>query len=411
MPPSPSSPGVRGGPRTPAPAALPRVVLRAGGEARARSGHPWVFRKEIAAVDSVPGPGALVDFVDGRGRLLGRGTFNPALFICGRILTRVEEAVDEAFFARRIDAALAARRRIYPKESCYRLVASEGDLLPGLVVDRYEDALCVQALTAGMDALLPRVLAALERTISPETIVLRHDPKTRQEEGLPREVKVVKGRVDGPRQVGVSGQTCTADLLAGYKTGLYLDQRDNWRMVRPFAEGARVLDAFCYAGGFSIAAARLGAREILGIDIAEEAVAQARRDASLNGVAAVCRFETANAFDRLKDLSRRKERFDLVILDPPSFARRKNKVPEALRGYKEIHLQALRLLAPGGHLLTFTCSYHVGRDLFLGVIRQAAADLGRSVVVEQHLGQARDHPVRLECPETEYLKGLILRVE
>ncbi len=389
---------------------FPRISLRRGKDVRARAGHPWIFKTELGNADRVPESGETVDFTDHRGQFLGRGYFNPNLFICGRILTRVEEPINAGLFKRRISDALTARQKIYPKDQTYRLVSSEGDLLPGLIVDRYEGTLCVQTLTAGMSRLEPMILAVLEEVIRPEAVVLRNDARTRQEEGLPLEVKVVKGTPPPFLQIGASGQTCTVDLLKGYKTGLYLDQRDNWKMVRPFAEGARVLDAFCYAGGFSVAAARFGAREILGIDIAEEAVAHARRDAELNGVAGMCRFEAANAFDKLKALAKAKEAFDLVILDPPSFARRKNKLPEALAGYKEIHLQAMRLVPPRGHLLTFTCSYHVSRDLFADVIREAAADLGRSVVLEHHLGQARDHPIRLECPETEYLKGFILRM-
>lgn len=369
-----------------------------------------MFKTELGTLDRVPEPGEAVDFTDARGQFLGRGYFNPNLFICGRILTRAEEPLDAAFFGRRIADALAARQRMYPKDKTYRLVSSEGDLLPGLIVDRYEGTLCVQTLTAGMSRLEPIILAALEAAIRPEAIVLRNDARTRAEEGLPLEVKVVKGAPPALLQVGVSGQTCTVDPLKGYKTGIYLDQRDNWKMVRPFAEGARILDAFCYAGGFSISAARFGAREILGIDIAEEVVAHAARDAELNGVAKACRFEAANAFDRLRALTKAKETFDLVILDPPSFARRKNKLPEALKGYKEIHLQAMRLVKPRGHIMTFTCSYHVSRALFADVVREAAADQGRSVVLEHHLGQARDHPIRLECPETEYLKGFILRM-
>ncbi len=392
------------------PAALPKVSLRRGKDVRARAGHPWVFKTEIGALDRVPEPGEAVDFTDARGQFLGRGYFNPNLFICGRILTRVEEPLGAPFFGRRIAEALAARQKMYPKDKTYRLVSSEGDLLPGLIVDRYEGTLCIQTLTAGMSRHEPAILAAIEEAIRPEAVVLRNDARVREEEGLPIEVKVVKGTPPPLLQVGASGQTCTVDPLKGYKTGIYLDQRDNWKMVRPFAEGARILDAFCYAGGFSVAAARFGAREVLGVDIADEAVVHAARDAELNGVSKVCRFEAANAFDKLRALARAKETFDLVILDPPSFARRKNKLPEALAGYKEIHLQAMRLVKPRGHIMTFTCSYHVSRALFADVVREAAADLGRSVVLEHHLGQARDHPIRLECPETEYLKGFILRM-
>lgn len=391
-------------------APLPKIALRRGKDGRARAGHPWIFKNELGTLDRVPQPGEAADFVDARGQFLGRGYFNPNLFICGRILTRAEEPLDASFFKKRIAEALAARQKMYPKDRTYRLVSSEGDLLPGLIVDRYEDTLCAQTLTAGMSRHEPAILAALEEVIRPEAVILRNDARTREEEGLPLEVKVVKGTPPSFLQVGVSGQTATVDPLKGYKTGIYLDQRDNWKMARPFAEGARVLDAFCYAGGFSIAAGRFGAREVLGVDIAEEATAHAKRDADLNGVGAICRFETANAFDRLRELARAKETFDLVILDPPSFARRKNKLPEALKGYKEIHLQAMRLVRPRGHILTFTCSYHVSRELFADVIRDAAADLGRSIVLEHHLGQARDHPIRLECPETEYLKGFILRM-
>lgn len=392
-------------------AAIPKIVLRRGRDLRARSGHPWVYKNEIGTVDRVPQPGDAVDFLDAKGELLGRGFLNPGAFLSGRILTRKDEAIDRAFFERRIDAALTLRRQIYPRDASWRAISSEGDLLSGLIVDRYEGCLVVQSMSAGMERHLETILAILKDRLKPDAIVLRNDSRVRSEEGLELSTRTVHGKVEPPLRVGVHGITFEVDPFKGFKTGLYLDQKENWKFTRPFSEGKRVLDVFCYAGGFAVSAARFGAASVLGIDQSEEAVRQAARVANLNGVAKACCFTSANAFDAMRDLVRRRETFDLVVLDPPSFTRHRAKLPEALRGYKQIHLSALKLLRPGGHLMTFSCSYHVGRDLLVQVVREAGADLGRSVVLEQHLGQARDHPVRLECPETEYLKGMIFRAE
>ena len=386
-------------------------MLAPGRDTRARAGHLWIYAGEIARREGRPEPGDAVDVVDARGRFIGRGHDNPASMISVRLFThRRDETLDAALVRRRIAAAIAWRRRFLPAGATCRLVFSEGDWLPGLTVDRYGPVLVIQIGTLGMDRLRDDIVAALDDALHPRGIFEKSDMPTRAHERLPPRVEALKGEVPPEVEVEVDGVRQIVAIGSGQKTGLFLDHRDSRRLLLPWAAGRRVLDVFCHSGSFAIAALRAGAKEATGIEIAADAVATARRNAALNEVADRCRFLEANAFDALREMERAGERYDLVILDPPAFTKSARAADAARRGYKEINLRALKLCSPGGILLTASCSYHVGAEEFLDIVRSAAADVGRPVTLLAQGGQALDHPVNLLVPETRYLKVNLLAV-
>jgi 23S rRNA (cytosine1962-C5)-methyltransferase len=406
------------------PSRIMTLTLQPGEAARPLAGHPWIYRNEVAAVPADLEPGALVDVVDHRGRFIGRGYANPASVILARLLTWRNEPIDEAWLTGRISRAIELRSRIRPLvhdspdepgATACRLIFSEGDGLPGLIVDRYGGHLVVQALTAGIDRLLPTIVPILERLCRPDTILARHDVAARKQEGLVQEKRWLSGAHDGPRDGTVAmrflGFDLTVDCLNGQKTGLYLDQADNYGLVNGLVRGGRVLDGACYTGLWSLHAARAGAAEVIGIDQSEDALATARAHAAANGLADRCRFVAGNLFDELKRRCDGDERFDLVILDPPSFVKSRARIADALRGYKEINLRAIKLLRPGGFLLTCSCSYHLRPELFRALLTEAAVDVGRAARLLAWRGQALDHPVLLSLAETDYLKCALLQLE
>ena len=388
-----------------------RVVLRKGRDRRARAGHLWIYGGEIDRVDDGIEPGAAVDVVDHRGRFLGRGYYNPASSIVVRIMTRRrDEDVDGALLRRRIAQAIAYRRQFFAAGESCRLVFSEGDWLPGLTVDRYGPCLAVQIATLGIDRLRDDLVAVLLDAAHPRGIFERSDLGVRAREGLPPRTGLLAGEVPDAVEVTIDGLRFLVELKAGQKTGMYLDHRFNRRALLPFAPGRRVLDAFCNTGAFALYALKAGAESAIGLEIAKECLEMARRNAELNGLAARCTWVEGNAFDLLKDLDRRQERFGLIVLDPPAFTKSAQATEAARRGYKEINLRALRLASPGAVLLTSSCSYHLGAEEFLDVVREAAADAGRDVTLVEMRGQAPDHPVNLAVPETRYLKCALLLV-
>ncbi|HYV84547.1 MAG TPA: class I SAM-dependent rRNA methyltransferase [Patescibacteria group bacterium] len=387
------------------------VYLKAGRDRRVRAGHLWIYRGEIGRTTGDCVPGTVVDVLDPRGRFLGRGHFNPASQITVRLLTRRrEEAVDAALIRRRIAGAVAYRRRFYEAGDTCRLIFSEGDWLPGLVVDRYGTWLAVQLGTLGMDRMREAVVAALQDAVHPRGIYERSDLPSRVHEGLSPVTGLLAGEVPDEITVTVDGVQLVVSLKEGQKTGLFLDHRDTRRVVRAHAAGRRVLDVFCNAGSFALHALAGGAREAVGIESAPEALAAARRNAAINGRADSLRLIEGNAFDRLRELEKAGERFDLVVLDPPAFTKNAQSVAAARRGYKEINLRALRLATPGGMVMTASCSYHLGPEEFLDVLREAAADAGRPVTLVALGGQSPDHPIHLGVPETRYLKTALLAV-
>lgn len=384
--------------------AEPPVVVTRRGELRIRRGHPWVFRTDVKRAEGVA-PGALVRVLGPEGRPLGFALFSSRSEIRLRMVER-GESLPEDFLRERLAAALRFRETVAPGARACRLVHGEGDGLPALVVDRYGDYVAVQTLSEGMEQRKDHVVALLVELLAPRGIIERNDPRVRTLEGLEQRVGLLHGEVPETVEVEVEGLLLRADLWRGQKTGLFLDQRENHRMVESYARG-RVLDAFTYQGGFALHAARV-ADTVLAADVSGEALAHVAGNAARNSLANVTTRE-ANAFDLLRELEHGGERFDTVILDPPAFAKNKDAAEKARRGYKEINLRALKILRPGGTLVTCSCSYHVHEADFEEVLADAAADAGAAVTVVEKRRQARDHPVLLGVPETFYLKCFVLR--
>ncbi len=382
------------------------LILKRGAERRIRAGHPWIYRSEVADLKGAWATGAPVDVTDSAGRFLGRGFYSPRSSLVCRLLTRADEPVDAAFFHQRLGAAWRYRLAGGLVAPAYRLCWSEADGLPGLVVDRYGPVSVVQCLTLGMARSAGQVRAALEQLFPGDQVLRLDDPTAARIEGF----EPVRETREGELIVEEGAARFAVSPGGGHKTGLYLDQRDNRAVVARLARGRRVLDAFCYAGGFACRALLGGADSALLIDSSAEALTLARRNLALNGVDQRVFIGLGNAFDALRELEARGERFGLVVLDPPPFTRRKDAVEAAARGYKEINLRGLRLLEPGGLLATFSCSHHVTPALFEDICRQAAGDAGLRPRLLATLTQSRDHPVLLTIPETRYLTGLLLQM-
>jgi 23S rRNA (cytosine1962-C5)-methyltransferase len=380
------------------------VSVSPKGEARIARGHPWIFRSDVVKADGVK-PGAVVRVSGPRGRTLGFALFSSRSEIRLRMIERGESLAPD-FLESRIAAALAWRERIAPGAEACRLVHGEADGLPSLVVDRYGEHLVVQTLSQGMEALKEELVRVLVERLRPKGILERNDPRVRRLEGLEPKVGLLHGDVPPAVTVDVNGIRFEADLWKGQKTGLFLDQRENHLMARSYARG-RVLDAFTYVGGFALSVAS-SATEVLAADVSGEALQALTRNASLNGITNVTTREE-NAFDLLHELDHRGEKFDTVILDPPAFAKSKDAVDKARRGYKEINLRALKMLQPGGCLVTCSCSYHVHESDLEAILAEAAADAGVAATIVEKRTQARDHPVLLGAPETRYLKCFLLR--
>jgi 23S rRNA (cytosine1962-C5)-methyltransferase len=387
---------------------IPTVTISRRGAERVRARHQWVYRSDVERVDSAAG-GDVVRAVDGRGKCLGRALFSDASQIALRFVTFRDVETDRAFWRGRIERAAALRARVVEDATAYRLVHGEGDYLSSLVVDRYGDCLVVQTLSQGTDALKDLWVDLLGELFEPAAIVERNDARVRELEGLPLRSGLLAGTYADELEVEEHGVRYVVDLLGGQKTGAFLDQRENRLAARRYARG-RALDCFSFNGSFALQLARVCER-VTAVDSSSDALVRARRNAALNGAEERIAFVEANVFDYLHELEQRGERFETIVLDPPAFAKRRAAVDAAVRGYKEINLRALRLLEPGGVLVTATCSYHVSEELFLGVVAAAAADVGRSARILEKRMQGRDHPVLLSVPETYYLKCLIVEVE
>jgi 23S rRNA (cytosine1962-C5)-methyltransferase len=379
------------------------VVVSQRGERRLESGHPWIYRSDVVDVRAAPGEIVLVR--GPRTRPLGHALYSSKSQIALRMLSYGDEPPDDGLIGRRIAAAATYRDTLRIDATAYRLVHGEADLLPSLVVDRYGDYLVVQTLSQGMDRLLPVITAALNEIVHPRGILARNDPRTRVLEGLVQQVEVLAR--DVPEMVGVVelGIEYDVDLWGGQKTGLFLDQRENRAASAQYARG-RLLDCFTYQGGFALVLGRR-CQETIAIDASEGAIARVRGNASRNGVAVDAR--VGNVFDELRGLDRLGDRFDIIVLDPPAFAKNRAAVTKARAGYKEINLRALKLLSPGGTLVSCSCSYHISEAEFAEIVYEAAVDAGVQVAVVEKRMQGRDHPVVLGVPETYYLKCFILR--
>ncbi len=383
---------------------LPTATISPRGEDRVRSGHPWIYRTDVVDVSAEPGD--VVEVRNARQRVLGRALFSDQSQITLRMVARGDVDVDEAFWRARIGSALQFRERLDIDATAYRLVHGEADLLPSLVVDRYGSVLVVQALSQGMDRLLPTLAPILVELCEATGVLARNDPRVRQLEGLPQVVEVLQGDVPDHVEVREGPVAYDVDVRHGQKTGLFLDQRENREAAARYARG-RLLDCFSYNGGFALRLASL-CDTVEALDVSADAVARIAVNARKNAVPNVQARE-ANVFDELRRLEREETRYDTIVLDPPAFAKNKASVAKARAGYKEINLRALRLLTPGGYLVTCSCSHHVDEAMFGEIVYEAAVDSDAVVTIVEKRMQGRDHPVLLGVPETYYLKCLIVR--
>jgi len=382
----------------------PAVVISARGEERVRSGHPWIYRSDV--VDVHAGGGDIVEVIGPRRRRIGSALFSDQSQISLRVLTVGENVADEALLRTRIEAAIRVRESLALDASAYRVVHGEADLLPSLIVDRYGDYLAVQALSQGTDRLLPALTSMLVDLLKPAGILARNDPKVRALEGLEQSIAVLHGEVPESVMVREGPIEYDVDMRKGQKTGLFLDQRENREAAERYAHG-RLLDCFSYTGGFALRLARK-CPEAEALDISADAIERIRANAIRNGVPHLQAREV-NVFDELRRLERSGARYDTIVLDPPAFAKNKASIPNAMAGYKEINLRAMRLLNPRGYLITCSCSYNVNEEMFAEVLHQASIDSHTPVAIVEKRLQGRDHPVLVGVPETYYLKCFILR--
>src|ERR1700722_10270284 len=389
---------------------MTKVFLKRKISRRVESGHPWIFANEVGVVDGEVNGGETVEVFTHDAKFIGRGYINPKSQILVRLLTRDRgEVIDEVFFKNRLRQAWEYRQRIGYTENC-RLVFGEADDLPALIIDKFSDYFVIQTLALGMDRWKPAIVTALEALFQPKGIYERNDVPVRELEGMPQ----VKGFLTAPFETRIvireNGIQMEVDLENGQKTGYFLDQHDNRRAIRHIVEGADVLGAFCYTGSFETHAGFYGAKSVLGLDISENAVEQARRNAELNGLSAVCGYEAVNAFDALKQWSKEGRQYDVVMLDPPAFTKSRETIQKAITGYKEINLRGMKLVKKGGFLVTSSCTNLVNPDMFLETIHLAAKDARRRLRQVTFAAQASDHPIIEGWENTNYLKFLIVQV-
>lgn len=381
----------------------PTVRITRKGADRFRSGHPWIFRSDLSDTGDAAA-GDTVRVTDHSNRFLGQAHYSAASQIALRMLTRGAEPVD---IAGRIAAAQAFRETCVTDSTAYRLVHAEADFLPALIIDRYADTFVVQALNQSMDRALPDVVAALEARFAPRAIVARHDAQVRTLEELPREIRLLTGELEAPVPIRMNGFALEADLLHGQKTGVFLDQRENYLAAARYARGS-ALDCFTCTGGFALHLAR-SCERVEAVDSSAQAVATARGNAEANEVSNI-EFREDDAFEVLSRYASARRTFDTVVLDPPAFAKSRKQMEGALRGYKDINLRALKLLGPGGILVTCSCSHHMSEAMLIEVVAEASLDAGKTLSVLERRMQAADHPVLLTVPETHYLKCLIFQI-
>ena len=391
--------------------ASPRLVLKPGRDKSLRHRHPWIFSGAIARVEGDPGMGDTVAVVAPDDAFLAWAAYSPQSQIRARAWSfDANDAIDEAFLRERLAQSIARRKRLMGEGDAMRLVHGESDGLPGLVADRFGDTLVVQLMSAGAERWRDFWASALAEITGASNVYERSDAEVRALEGLGHRVGPLRGAPPAMARIAEDGISYDVDVARGQKTGFYLDQRDNRLLAHNLARGAEVLNGFCYTGGFSLSALRGGAKHVTSLDTSEEALQLARHNAGINGFdASRADWLAADVFAQLRKYRDQGKRFDLIVLDPPKFAPTEKHVPNAARAYKDINLWAMKLLAPGGHLLTFSCSGAISPELFQKIVAGAAADAKADVQIRRHLGAALDHPVSIHFPEGEYLKGLWLQ--
>ncbi|MER3522681.1 MAG: class I SAM-dependent rRNA methyltransferase [Ignavibacteria bacterium] len=384
-----------------------QLILKSKEDRRIIAGHPWAFSNEVRELRGDPQAGDVVELRSAGGKFLGVGFYNPHSLIAFRMLSREAIECSAEFFTTRIEQALDLRRRLYPESATFRLVHGESDFLPGMVVDKFNNFISLQTYSYGMDIRLPMICDVLESLLHPQGIVERNESPLRSLEGLPIKKAVLRGSVE-PTIIDDCGVRYRVNVVEGQKTGFFLDQRENRVAVRRYCKDADVLDCFCNEGGFALHALRGGARSVFAIDASADAIAQARENAALNGLHRI-QFEHEDVFDALKRLAAEERKFDVVILDPPSFTKTKKHVQQAKQGYKELHSLALRVLHRGGILATASCSHHILPEVFLTIIDGTARKMNRTLQLLDWRSAAPDHPILPQVPETRYLKFGIFR--
>ena len=377
---------------------------------RIASGHPWIFANEVDKIEGSPEPGAVVDVYFHDGKFVGKGYFNQQSQIIVRLLTHDKKVeINDEFFLNKIKQCWNYRQKLGYKENC-RLVFGEADGLPQLIIDKFNDYFVIQTLALGIEVWKPAIVNALQKVFSPKGIFERNDVPVRELEGLPQQKGFLSEPFDPKIIIDENGLRFHVDLENGQKTGYFLDQQDNRRAIQNIVKGADVLGAFTYTGTFEIHAAHYGAKSVLGLDISENAVQQANKNAELNGLQNIVHFETANAFDVLKQWSKEDKRYDVVMLDPPAFTKSRANIQKAITGYKEINLRGMKLVKPGGFLVTSSCTSLVQPELFLQIIDMAAKDARRKIRQVSFQTQSADHPIIWNMENTQYLKFLIVEV-
>ena len=390
---------------------MTKVSLNKKISPRIANGHPWIFNNEVAKIDSDVKGGEIVEVYSHDNKFVGKGYINPKSLILVRLLTRnASEEINEQFFLNRIIACWEYRKKIGYTENCRR-VFGEADSLPQLIIDKFNDYFVIQTLAMGMDVWKPAIVKALNAIFQPKGIYERNDVPVRELEGLSQQKGFLSAPFDTKIIINENGFKFYADIENGQKTGYFLDQQDNRKAIQHIVKGADVLGAFTYTGTFEIHAAKYGAKSVLGIDISGNAVQQANDNASLNGVADICRFEIANAFDALKQWGKEGRQYDVVMLDPPAFTKSRESIQNAIAGYKEINLRGIKLVKPGGFLVTSSCTSLVSPELFLQTIGMAAKDARRKTRQVEFKSQSADHPVVWNLENTQYLKFLIIQVQ
>lgn len=388
---------------------MAKITLKRKIAQRIANGHPWIFANEIDKTEGAVDAGAIADVYFHDGKFVGRGYMNPQSQIMVRLLTRKKEEINEQFFHKRISEAWEYRKKIGYTENC-RLIFGEADEMPALIIDKFNDYFVIQTMALGIDIWKPAIIKALEQIFSPKGIYERNDVPVRELEGLKQQKGFLSAPFDTNIIINENGLKFHVDIENGQKTGYFLDQRDNRRQIQHIVKGADVLGAFTYTGTFEIHAAHYGAKSVHGLDISENAVAQATRNAALNGLGNICKFEAVNAFDALKTWAKEGRQYDVVMLDPPAFTKSRETIQKAITGYKEINLRGMKLIKNGGFLVTSSCTNLVQPELFLQTIDMAAKDARKKIKQVTFRAQASDHPIVWGMENTNYLKFLIVEV-
>ena len=388
---------------------MAKIILKRGEEKRIQMGHPWVFDNEVKSIEGSFEPADIVDIYDFKDNFIGRGYINPKSKILVRILTRQQEDINKEFFRKKIETAWEYRKKLVDTSSC-RVIFGEADFIPALIVDKFGDYLSIQTLSLGIEKYKSMIVELLEEIIQPKGIYERNDVQIREKEGLEQKKGFVRGPFDTTVEIQENEVKMLVDIENGQKTGYFLDQRENRAALAPFVKDAKVLDTFTHTGGFALHAAYYGAREVVAVDISAHAIEYVHRNARLNNLEHKITGVVGNVFDVLKEYQLKKELFDVVILDPPAFCKSKSALEGAYRGYKDINLRAMKIIKPGGFLITNSCSHYMYPEIFMQMIAEAARDSRKLLRQVEFRTQAKDHPVLFGSDESLYLKCAIMQV-